>query len=131
LSCSKPAIPTAEFVSKAKAAGFTVEKGTCSMSSKAVAAYVAKGGEFDIRFFEFKTKPLAQASFNAAQSTFEKIPGSISSKVSANVGNWGQFGRSVGGYYAYTAYIENTFIYVLVKERHKTNVQAFMKELGY
>jgi hypothetical protein len=133
LSCSKPAIPATEFVTKARAAGFTVEEGTCSISSKAVAAYVAKGGggEFDIQFFEFKTKTVAQAVFKAAQSTLEKIPGSVSSKVSVSVGNWGQFGRTIGGHYAYAAYIENTAVYALVNERYKTNIQTFMKELGY
>jgi hypothetical protein len=69
--------------------------------------------------------------FNTNKSTFESYKGNSSSESSANMSNYSTYTLTSSGYYMHLCRVDNTLIYVRVKDDFKKDVQAVIKKLGY
>lgn len=88
-------------------------------------------GKYQIDFYETDTAASAKSLFADNKSILEKYMGKNSSHVSASAANYDSYKLTSDGYYRVLSRIDNTLIYVNVREEYKDEINTILNELGY
>ena len=131
---SKTAITTSDFKSKTENLGYTNIDVTSQYSSydyiqEATVAQSSDG--YQVEFYVLDDKGNATSMFNTNKSTFESYKGNSSSESSSSMGNYSSYTLTSSGYYMHLCRVDNTLLYVRVKDTYKDSVKNLIKELGY
>ena len=86
---------------------------------------------WQIEFYVLEDNSYAKGMFENNKKIFEDLKVSMSTEASTNLGNSSTYSLTSNGYYMYLSKIENTLLYVKVKDTYKDNVKELVKELGY
>lgn len=132
---NETAITSKEFQTKMEAKGFTVinAKSQFSKYSYVKQAYIAinKKANYQIEFYQLSTNDYAKSFFNNNKQIFKKSKSSGSAEMSISTGYNDKYTLITGGKYKFISRIDNTVIYLNVKESNKTAVKKIIDELGY
>ena len=130
----KTVISNSDFTIKAQENNYTVVDVTSQYSSYDVIekATVAKSSDgWQVEFYTLKDKSEASKMFNTNKTKFEGYKGSTSTESSSSMSNYSKYSLTSNGYYMYLCRVDNTLLYVRVKDNYKSTVKDFIKELGY
>ncbi len=128
---SKEATTTADFISKAEASGMKTQKSNAFGDYKeGTIAYVQSGFTvaWQVEFYVMDSNEDAQYTFEQNKTVFEGRSGTASS---FSLGSKETYEKTGEGKYMYLSRIDNTLLYVDVKEEYKNDAKAFIRELGY
>ena len=134
VSCGGPktAISVETFDAKADEAGFTVVDATEQFDeSDVVSVHIAMGTGYHIEFYVVPTEQQAIAAYNQNKAIFEAAKGSTSSHSDVNLSNYSKYTQTSAGTHSVISRIDNTFIYVNADESYKSEINDFLKEIGY
>ncbi len=87
--------------------------------------------DYQIEFYTFTNKDAAASVWEQNRSVFEEKADEASVRVTKNIANYSFFSLDSAGLYRMVARIDNTMLYVVADERHKAEITALIKELGY
>ena len=131
---NKKAITTADFISKAKELGYESSDVIPQYASygyiKEATVARSKDG-YQAEFYVIEDKDHAVSMFNTNKSIFESYKGNTLAEASANLGNYSSYTLTSSGYYMHICRVDNTLLYVKVKEQYKDNIKKLINELKY
>lgn len=131
---NKKAITTADFISKTKELGYESSDVTSQYASygyiKEATVARSKDG-YQSEFYVLDNKSHAVSMFNTNKSIFESYKGNTSAEASANLGNYSSYTLTSSGYYMHICRVDNTLLYVKVKDQYKDNLKKLINELKY
>ena len=133
-SCGSPktAISMKTFDTKAEQAGFTIVDAADQFEEDAVeSVHVAMGDGYQIEFYIVSTEQQAIMAYSQNKANFEAAKGSSSSNSEVNLSNYSKYTQTSAGYYSVISRIDNTFIYVNANASYKSDINSFLKEIGY
>ncbi len=131
---SKTAITLEEFSSVAKEEGYSISDamdqfvGIDYMKSATVAI---TEDNYQVEFYELDDDTHATAFFNNNKLRFEGLKGNASLESSIDMGNYSTYSLTSDGQYMYLSRVDNTLVYVDVKEEFKDEVKELIDKLGY
>lgn len=133
--CSKKTVITdADFQRILKESGYTLYDATSQFSSYGIveSASVAQSTSgYQVEFYVLKSESDAISMFNTNKSTFESYKGNSSSESSTSMSNYSTYTLTSAGYYMHLCRVDNTLLYLRVKDTYKKDVQTVVKKLGY
>ena len=133
--CGKKTVATdADFRKVFQESGYVIYDATEQFAATGVveSASIAQDTTgHQVEFYVLKSESDAISMFNTNKSTFESYKGNSSSESSANMSNYSTYTLTSSGYYMHLCRVDNTLIYVRVKDDFKKDVQAVIKKLGY
>ncbi len=130
---SKTAITTSEFKTKAENLGYTT---TDIISQYASYGYikeatVAQSEGYQVEFYVLDDASNATSMFNTNKEDFESYMGNSSSESTVNIGNYSSYTLTSSDYYMHLCRVDNTLLYVKVKDTYKDSVKTLIEDLGY
>lgn len=135
LNKEKVAINTEEFKSIMENKGFDISDATEQFSSydyvEKVDIAIAEDKSYQIEFYTLSDTSTANYFYNTNKTIFETSKDGASSNSSKELKNYAKYTLTSGGKYKVVSRIDNTVIYVNVKEEYKDSVKSILKELGY
>ena len=135
-SCSafgpKTAITMSTFDTKAEEAGFTVIDAANQFGEGEIeSVHIAMADNYQIEFYIVPTEQQAIAAYNQNKANFELSKGSGSSNSETNIANYSKYTQTSAGMYSVISRIDNTFIYVNADANYKSEINDFLKAIGY
>lgn len=128
----RTAISAEDFRSKMEEKGYTVVDATNQFEAGLVEEVVlAYNDNYQLEFYVMPDEDSAKAAFMQNQSTFESAKGSSSSHKTVSLKNYSYYNLTTDGKYFTVSRTDNTFMYTVVEEDYKKEVQDLMKEFGY
>ena len=124
-----------KFIDTAKAVGYVVEDETYEDDeglTHLLAFRPANGAtlyHYDFVFTE--TAEMTQTAFQTLQAEIENHLDSTSSFLTASGDNYEYYKLTSNGMYTLVSRIDNTLIYTSAPETYKSEIDAFLNELGY
>ncbi len=132
---NKTAISADDFKTKLEDIGYTVQDATTQMNGveeiKKVYLAIDADSKYQIEFYELASGDDAISFFNENKVRFEKAKSSISSETFINFFNYSKYVLSVDSSYKVVSRIDNTVIYLDVKDDYESNVKKVLEELDY
>ena len=133
--CGKKTVATdADFRKVFQESGYAIYDATSQFDATGVvesASIAQSTSGHQVEFYVLKSEEDAVSMFNTNKSTFEAYKGNSSSESSANMSNYSTYTLTSSGYYMHLCRVDNTLLYVRVKDNFKKDVQAIVKKLGY
>ena len=131
---NKIAYTTNDFKSKVESLGYATADVTSKYSSYGYVQEVtsAKSSDgFEVEFFVLDTESNAISMFNSNKATFESNQDKSTVASFLVMGNYSSYTLTSGGYYMHICRVDNTLLYVRVKDIYKDSVKSLIKKLGY
>ena len=131
---NKNMISKDDFITKAENNDLVVTDATNQYSSYGyiTSATIAQHSDgWQIEFYVLDDAANAQSMFNTNKTNFENSKGGTATETSASMGNYSTYGLTSNGYYMYVSRVDNTLLYVRVKDTYKDKVKDVIKDLGY
>jgi len=131
---NKKLITTSEFISVSKNLNYLITDVT---SQYAQYGYIKDGtiaqstDGWQVEFYVLEDESYAINMFNTNRTTFESNKGNSSTESSASMGNYSSYTLTSNGYYMHLCRVENTLLYVKVKDSYQKEVKEFINKLGY
>ena len=131
---SKKAITTDEFKAQADKSGYQVsdvknQYEDFNTIKEATIAYNQEG--FQVEFYVLTSNEDAISMFTTNKVDFESKKTDTNVETSASMKNYDTYSLTNNGEYSYLSRVENTFLYVNVKQELKDKVKDFVDKLGY
>lgn len=131
---NKKAITAGDFKTKTEQLNYTTTNITSRYASynyikEAIIAQNSAG--YQVEFYVLDNVGNATSMFNTNKTTFESYKGSVSTESSTNIGNYSSYTLTSSGYYMHLCRVDNTLLYIKVKETYKDSVKSLIKQLGY
>ena len=130
----KTVITTSDFKSKTEKIGFitTDVKYQYSSYEYVLEATVAQSPDgYQVEFYVLDDVGNATSMFNINRTIFEGYKGNSSSELSSSMSNYSSYTLTSSGYYMHLCRVDNTLLYVKVKDTYKDSVKDLIKDLGY
>ena len=130
----KTSISTNDFISKTKSEGYQVADATSQFSEYGYVkeATIAQSPEgWQIEFYILQDESYATGMFNNNKSKFESYKNNVSMQKSLSTKNYSTYTLTSNGYYMHLCRIDNTLLYVKVKDVYKSSAEKIIKKLGY
>lgn len=130
----KTAITTDDFITLSKSKGYAISDVTSQYESY---GYINEGtvaqskDGFQVEFYVLKDEVYATNMFNTNKTNFENSKGNSSTSSSSSMGNYSSYSLTSNGYYMHVCRVDNTLLYVRVKDTYKATVKDFIENLGY
>lgn len=129
---SKQPVTVSEFNEIMEEKGFRVSDATDHVKADYVVAIsLALSDDYQIEFYVFTDKDSAVSVMEQNRSVFEETGGNTASTITKNLSNYSFFSLQSDGMYRMVAQIDNTLLYAVVEENHKSEIVELVKELGY
>ena len=135
---SRTPITAEEFITKAEAAGYTVQDSMDQLAQEVVEGYLIAYKEdddadvkFQIEFVTVSTVEQAKAAYTENYNTFKAKKGSSYSESSVKLGNYAHYKLTSGGRYYVISRTETTFVYIDADSEYKGEIVEFLKDIGY
>ncbi len=131
---NKNAITTSDFKSKTENLSYVTTDVTSQYASYGYIqeATIAQSSDgYQVEFYVLDDAGNATSMFNTNKATFESYKGNSSTESSSSMGNYSSYSLTSSGYYMYLCRVDNTLLYVKVKDTYKNSVKSLIKELGY
>lgn len=132
--CGKKAsLTTEEFIKKAKENGYQIVdvKAQFSEYDELKDATLAMNDNYQIEFYTLDNETNAKSMFDTNKATFESYKESSNIEFNKSMSNYNTYSLTSGEYYMYLSRIDNTLIYLRVKNTYKEEVKTFIKSLNY
>ncbi len=131
---NKTAITTSDFKTKAEGLGYTTADvldkfSTFEYVKEATVAQSADG--FQVEFYVLDNESNATGMFNTNKTSFESSKSGVSSESSVNMANYSTYTLTSNGYYMHLCRVDNTLLYVKVKESKKDAAKKLIDDLDY
>ena len=132
---NKTAITTNDFISKSTKLNYETTNVISQYTMiydyiKEATAAESKDG-YQVEFFVLDDETNAINMFNLKQSTFNDYKNDAVTETSINSDNYSTYTLISSEYYMYLCRVDNTLLYVKVKDTYKNSVKKLIKELNY
>lgn len=129
----KKVITTEEFKNKAENSGYiTINVKNQYMNDLRIKeATVAQKEDYQVEFYVLDDNSNAKIIFSNTKEDFQKDKDKVSVETTKNMLNYSTYSLKTGGYYMYLSRVQNTLLYVKVKEKYQDSVKELIKELDY
>lgn len=131
---SKKAISTNDFKSKSEKLDYTtvnVLKQYEAYPHVKEATLAQHKDGFQVEFYVIDDDANATSMFNTNKEYFESLKDNLSTELSSNMNNYSTYTLTSNDYYMYLSRVDNTLLFVKVKDSYKEKVKNLIKELGY
>ena len=131
----RTALDAAAFIEKAAAAGYMLQDDTTAVNGSNAYLIAFKAGDTDVLYqFEFvvmETSELARNTYELIQPQIEESKGASSSHSTASMDNYAYYKLTSDGIYSVISRVDNTFICSISPEEYKSEIDTFLKNIGY
>lgn len=130
---NKKAITPQEFVSIAQANNYNVSDATNQFSGygQVREVKIASNYDYQIEFYVLNSESDAKSMYEYNKSLFEAYKVSNYSESHVDLNNYSTYSLQSSGYYMFLSRIDNTLVYVKEPVEYKSNIDEFIKKLGY
>lgn len=131
---NKKAITKEDFIAKAEKHNYQIVDATSQFEQYdeiESATLALSPDNWQVEFYELNTSENAMAMFEHNKSKFEDYKDNTALEASKSMSNYATYSLTSGGYYMYLSTVDNTLIYLRVKDTYKDTVKDFIKELAY
>ena len=130
---NKKAITPQEFTSIAQANNYNVSDATNQFSdySQVREVKIARNNDYQIEFYVLNSESDAKSMYEYNKSLFEAYKISNYSESHVDLNNYSTYSLQSSGYYMFLSRIDNTLVYVKEPVEYKSNIDEFIKKLGY
>ena len=131
---NKKVLSTADFKEKVENLGYTTKDVSVLLSTYrhvSEATVAKKSDSYQVEFYVLIDEENAKTMFNTNKAIFESYKSNISKESTATLGNYSSYTLTSGGYYMYLCRVDNTLLYLRVKDTYKEDVKLLVEELGY
>ena len=129
----KTVLTSAEFKERAEKLGYhivDISEQYASAEQMKEAIIAVKEG-YQTEFYVLDTAENAKSMFEKNKDNFESKITGTSSKSEANMGNYNTYTLNNNGEYYHLCRVDNTLLFVHVKDQYKEDVTKLIDELGY
>ena len=127
---NKKAITTNDFINVTESNGYKIIDAKDQFDYDYIKeATIAVKDEYKMEFYVLDSKNSAIKMFDNNKSIFESYKMGLSKEASTDFGNSSTYSLSSNGYYMYLSRVDNTLLFIRVKDIYKDSVKTIINNM--